>query len=367
MKIKTKNRTLTKRGVIWLGQTCNQKCYFCYFLNIINDPDHPLHQFMEIDKAKYICDILRDIYKNDSVDIQGGEPTIYPDIYELCNHCRNIGLKPTLITNGRILGRDGILERYIENGIDDFLVSLHGIGDSHDEAVGVKGSFEEIFKSIEKMKDLKIPFRINCTMSKPVIRTMLDVAKTAKEMGAYVVNYIAFNPFGREMGTRTNQNVPRYYEIKDLIGECVKYLEKNEIEVNIRYVPLCIKNNINILKNYYNYPQLSYDHHEWDFASWRWSGCSEQKMKGINNTTEPKGLPRNVDEYYNEESKIHARKCRYNYLDKCSNCSLKNICDGVHGDYYSLFGDSDINPIELDRDITDPKHFIKEQIKIEDS
>ena len=33
----TTRRTLSKRGVLWLGQTCNLRCYFCYFLNRIAD------------------------------------------------------------------------------------------------------------------------------------------------------------------------------------------------------------------------------------------------------------------------------------------------------------------------------------------
>ncbi|MCC6485915.1 MAG: hypothetical protein IT364_00310, partial [Candidatus Hydrogenedentes bacterium] len=38
---KTTKRVLTKRAVMWLGQTCNLRCYFCYFLNRIDDAHHP--------------------------------------------------------------------------------------------------------------------------------------------------------------------------------------------------------------------------------------------------------------------------------------------------------------------------------------
>ena len=34
---KTKKRVLARRGVLWLGQTCNLRCYFCYFVNRIAD------------------------------------------------------------------------------------------------------------------------------------------------------------------------------------------------------------------------------------------------------------------------------------------------------------------------------------------
>ena len=70
---KTKNRVLTRRGVIWLGQTCNQRCYFCYFAHRITNQEHPEHAFMDIEKAKAICRTLRDCYENTSIDIQGGD------------------------------------------------------------------------------------------------------------------------------------------------------------------------------------------------------------------------------------------------------------------------------------------------------
>ena len=56
---RTQRRTLTRRGVLWLGQTCNLRCYFCYFLNRIEDAEHPEHPFMSIEKSKEICRTLR--------------------------------------------------------------------------------------------------------------------------------------------------------------------------------------------------------------------------------------------------------------------------------------------------------------------
>src|ERR671911_315845 len=97
--VKSQNRVITRRGVMWLGQTCNIRCHFCYFLDRINSTDHPEHPFMTLEKAKQICSTLVDFYGNNAIDIQGGEPTLFRHINELVEHCRTIGLMPTLITN----------------------------------------------------------------------------------------------------------------------------------------------------------------------------------------------------------------------------------------------------------------------------
>ncbi len=101
----TPEKLLTRRGVLWLGQTCNIRCHFCYFLDRIENKEHPEHQFMDIEKAKQICHTLRYKYGNTSIDIQGGEPTIWRHIEELITYCREIGLYPTLITNAITLAR----------------------------------------------------------------------------------------------------------------------------------------------------------------------------------------------------------------------------------------------------------------------
>ena len=276
---KTQKRKMTRRGVMWLGQTCNLRCYFCYFLNRIEDSEHAEHPFMSLEKAKLICTTLREVYDNTAIDIQGGEPTIYPGIIELIRHCHDIGLYPTLITNGINLGKPGVLEKYKEAGIRDFLVSLHGLGEVHDEVVVRKGSSTKIIAAIERMAELGIPFRFNCTMSKPVVPMIPDIARKAIEYGANAVNYIAFNPFGdQETGVRTSKNVPKYSDIKPQLTEAMDMLEEAEIEVNVRYLPLCMAEERH-RKNFYNFQQLTYDHHEWDYQSWIWTMMQPQMMK----------------------------------------------------------------------------------------
>ncbi len=37
----TRDKLLTRRAVLWLGQTCNIRCHFCYFLDRIENKEHP--------------------------------------------------------------------------------------------------------------------------------------------------------------------------------------------------------------------------------------------------------------------------------------------------------------------------------------
>ncbi len=402
---KTRNRVLTKRAVMWLGQTCNLRCYFCYFLNRIDDAHHEEHPFMSIEKAKAMCTTFREFYGCTSIDIQGGEPTIYPDILELIRHCHDIGLYPTLITNGLQLAKPGQLEKFKEAGVRDFLVSLHGIGEIHDEVVCKKGAYEKIIAAIEGMVRVGIPFRFNCTMSKPVIPILPDIAQKAIDYGANAVNYLAFNPFeDQETGIRTHDNVAKYTDIKPQLTKAMDMLEAAEIECNVRYLPLCMAEERH-RKNFYNFQQLSYDHHEWDYQSWMWSGLQPQRMKegaltpafrmGVRDrvvmanahrsrdwAVEKPGLVRMVfaaqhavaraeqavrgkEAMYREEAMIRAQyDAGYRYHEGCEQCAARKVCDGFHGDYADLFGTDEATPITDIAPTEDPTVFIRKQDKI---
>jgi MoaA/NifB/PqqE/SkfB family radical SAM enzyme len=401
----TRKRTITKRGVLWLGQTCNLRCYFCYFLNRIANNKHAEHDFMSLEKSKKICHTLRYYYGNTAIDIQGGEPTIYPGILDLISYCREIGLVPTLITNGLHLSKPGVLETFKEAGIRDFLVSLHGIGPIHDEVVCKKGAYAKIIKSIERMVELEIPFRFNCTLSKPIVPILPMIAEKAAYYGANAVNYIAFNPFeDQETGIRTHDTVPSYSDIKVYLNRAMDILAENKIECNVRYMPICVANPEH-RKNFYNFQQLTYDHHEWDYQSWMWTGMQPQRMhetqctpvyrlgrgarriytsdaheirEWYDNTLKGKlffaaeriyaraqQMIKGLDFVYRREAALRAEMdLHYQYHEGCQSCSARKICDGFHGDYAKFFGTDEAKPITDHAVTDDPLHYIKEQDKV---
>lgn len=404
-RTKTQKRTMTKRGVMWLGQTCNLRCYFCYFLNRIADHEHPEHAFMSLDKSKEICRKLREHYDCTAIDIQGGEPTIYPGILELISYCKEIGLHPTLITNGLRLAKPGVVEQFRDAGIRDFLVSLHGIGEIHNETVVKKGAYEKIIGAIENMAQAGVPFRFNCTMSKPVVPILPKIAEKAVYYGADAVNYIAFNPFeDQETGIRTFDNVSKYMDIKPYLTEAMDILDANNIECNVRYMPICVAEPRH-RKNFFNLQQLTYDHHEWDYQSWLWTGQQPQRMnegpcspffrvgrgarriyytdaheliKRYEESAKVRALfalqgaaatiqqaVQGKDKVWRTEAKLRADEdLHYQYHSGCDSCASKNICDGFHGDYANFFGADEAQPITDHPPVDDPLYYIQEQDKV---
>ena len=404
--VSSQARAITRRGILWLGQTCNLRCHFCYFLDRIENEQHPEHAFMSLAKAQEICRTLVEHYGNNSIDIQGGEPTLYPHIHDLVAYCAEIGLSPTIITNAQVLSNRTVVERYRGSGIRDFLVSVQGLGAVYDELVGSEGAHARQMKALHHLQEAGIPFRFNTVVSRPALAQLGDIARLAIETGAEVVNFLGFNPFNdQQTGKRSSKNVPRYTEVTGPLNDALDLLAAAGVEANVRYLPFCVVAERH-RRTVYNFPQIPYDLHENDFASWSWTDLPAQRMRdapltppvdlgprltlgalrsplrrlatqlpqiadGLHDikqrlerrwASQPTGKSR--DELYQEDARMRAREYTgYRHVAACASCDLQPVCDGFYGDYTEIFGDADARPIAIGGRVANPQHYSQHQAK----
>lgn len=403
---RTGARHITRRGILWLGQTCNLRCQFCYFLDRIEDENHAEHHFMSLEKAKEICQTLVDYYGNNSIDIQGGEPTLWPEIFDLVTFCARIGLSPTLITNAQALSNRDVVARYQAAGIRDFLLSVQGLGDPYDQLVRRPGAHVRQMKAIRHLQEVGIPFRFNTVLSLTALPQIGDIAELAIRTGAEVVNFLGFNPFNDQAtGKRTADNVPRYRDVGPVLDRALDRLADAGVEANVRYLPLCLVSERH-RGSMYNFQQISYDLHENDFASWSWTDLPAQRTRDAELTPPfplgprlklgalrgplrkfaarhanvgarlhqiKQGLERawakeesaaGLDAKYREEARMRSQEYTgYRHVAACSSCDLRAICDGFYGDYSELFGGEEARPISAGGLVDDPQHCTRLQAK----
>ena len=404
--VSSRARKITRRGILWLGQTCNLRCHFCYFLDRINDEHHAEHAFMSLEKAKEICRTLVNYYGNNSIDIQGGEPTLWPRIYDLVTFCAEIGLSPTIISNVQVLSNRTTVARFRSSGLRDVLVSVQGLGAVYDELVGQQGAHVRQMKALRHLQEEGIPFRFNTVLTKPALGQLADIATLGVRTGAEVVNFLGFNPFNdQQTGKRSAMNVPRYAELAGPLDEALDILAAAGVEANVRYLPFCAVAERH-RKSVYDFGQIPYDLHENDFASWSWTDLPAQRMRDASLTPPIKLGPRlrlgalraplrrlamelprignglhqvkqrlerqlaahpsssSRDALYQQDARMRAREYTgYRHVDACSTCDVRSICDGFYGDYIELFGGQEARPIELGGPVSDPQHFSKRQLK----
>jgi MoaA/NifB/PqqE/SkfB family radical SAM enzyme len=398
-------RKITRRGILWLGQTCNLRCHFCYFLDRIEDESHPEHDFMPLEKAQEICRTLVDYYGNNSIDIQGGEPTLHPRIFELVAYCAEIGLAPTLITNAQTLANRELVARYRAAGLRDFLVSVQGLGAVYDEIVRRPGAHARQMKALRNLQEEGIPFRFNTVLSRAALPQLADIARLAVRTGCEVVNFLGFNPFNDQTtGKRSAENVPRYAELRQPLAAALDLLAEAGVEANVRYLPFCVVEERHRAA-VYDFQQIPFDLHENDFASWSWTDLPAQRAHAAA-LTPPFGLgPRlrlgplraplrkvaarlpiigqslhavkqglerswaaptggELAASYRADARLRAEEYTgYRHVGACAACDVRAICDGFYADYTAFFGESEAAPVSVGERVDDPQHFARRQLK----
>jgi len=347
---------ITKRAVLYIGYSCNIRCRFCYYRHKIKK------NWKNLKFAKAEASVYRKFFDNTRVDITGGEPTVYPKIEKLAQHCKAIGLRPSIITNGIILSKEKKVIELQKAGVFDYLISVHGLDEVYDYLVDHKRGFELQKKAVKNLNKHNIPFRINVTITKFNTPQLLDISKYAKEINAKIVNFICFNPFYEWENISGIDFQEKHSIIAITLRKALDYLKKNKIETNVRYFPFCL------LKQYeehqFNYPQLPYDSHEWDFMSWlkrvnpKYQVVSLFKKLILNNK---KQMPGEI--YSNFAFAVTAKNYRKKH--KCENCSMVGVCDGLTKQYFNRFSDLELKPYDGNI-IKDPTHYIKKQYKILD-
>lgn len=79
-----------------------------------------------------------------NVTLTGGEPTLYPHILDAIRHCKEIGLRVSLPTNGLAFASGDCVERFVGAGVDRVGVSPK----AHDRQGHVDATGNECFDDV---------------------------------------------------------------------------------------------------------------------------------------------------------------------------------------------------------------------------
>ncbi len=323
---------------------CNLNCEFCYYrFSKKEEYDWELIK-NQLDKMKFY-------YNLEAVDITGGEPTVCSYIVNMVKYCKLIKLKPTIITNAQI---PFIIEKCIDAGLDDLLISIHDLGKHYDEIT--KGSFKKLMKTVELCHKKRFKFRTNTVVTKHNLPRLTKIAKfIAEKVKPRIHNFIIFNPHeGTEWRDKVDEAKfqAKYSEIEPKLKKAIDILKKHKIWANVRYMPLCFMKGYE--QHVCNFHQWQYDPYEWEYKS-GWN-LKKEDYEDIKEKAIAEGVFGTGDEL------IHNYIAKQNikgniFLNKCKHCVNRFICDGIYPQYARKFGLEEIKPLFGNIYIRDPMFY----------
>lgn len=165
-----------KIGGVWLtvNRTCNFRCKWCY----AEETGYKKDGDMPYELAKNIIVLARDMGASNIILI-GGEPTLWPHIFDVIDYIHENDMRAALVTNGHMLSNDNFFQRLKDSKIDSVSISLKaGNAKQHEELTGNK-EFEKVLEGIKNLGSLDIKSNISITLSKLISSNLSELVEVA--------------------------------------------------------------------------------------------------------------------------------------------------------------------------------------------
>ena len=187
---------------------CNNSCVYCY-------QEHENQPVMNQQNYQILFKVIKNKLKNIksfNINIMGGEPTLVADellefigkVKTLCEEM-NVKFSAAVTTNGRLLGKNNLADKFVKSGVKYFQITLDGPPETHNILrCGLNGeeTFHETFAGILALRDL--PFKdISCSIRiNHTLDTALDaiLVKFYKFLAKYFANDLRFEIYNHTAG-----------------------------------------------------------------------------------------------------------------------------------------------------------------------
>lgn len=206
---------------------CNLRCKMCYF------SDEEKRKSMQGAFSKEEIDLIAEKFFPYSLKLQigcGAEPTMYKDLAYIISKAKEKKVPYISMTTNANLLKEEDLENYIQQGLNEITVSLHGTNKETYEDLMTNGSFSKFQNALLFISDLKKKYpnfklRINYTMNSDNVLQLKDFFKVFNGIDLDIIQLRPIVNLGETTYKDFSwQNILSNYEqsIGTLKEECIK-------------------------------------------------------------------------------------------------------------------------------------------------
>lgn len=173
------------------------------------------------------------------LDIDGGEPTLNPNLVALIRYARHIGYqKVNVTTNGRMLSYPGFARQIVHSGVTSILFSIHGPdAQTHAQNVGVAEAFDQTCAGVREAVALRHPrvaLGANVTITKSNWKKLEPLTQLIFDMGLRWFNLQFLTPFGRATSSVCPDTQAAAEEVMRLIDRW-----RDRMKLQVINLPFC--------------------------------------------------------------------------------------------------------------------------------
>lgn len=221
-----------------LNYFCNQKCLMCG----VPFKKHSKYRLLMQEYCEQLASIPFALTKNDSVVLTGGEPLLFPLVYDFINHVRNqyqchIGM----FTNGQMLSHDGVVERLEASGLNSLTVTLlHHSEEIFNFLAGSETAFKKTIEGLRRLEKSNLEVTIKLVPQKPSYLSLKETYVFCRKNFPRAKIMITGLQFFGETLNHLQHIAVRYSEVAESISEVYDYASRYGDRAPLLYrFPLC--------------------------------------------------------------------------------------------------------------------------------
>lgn len=201
-----------------ITNVCNLRCRHCY----ARSGDGPRREL----RPEVIRDLMFQLKRIGLryLDIVGGEPFIYPHLFDLIDFAGRIGLRIIINTNGTLVTREIALKLKEANPHTLIGVSLDGSCPQINDAIRGEGSFMKTVKGVENLMRAGFSVTLLFVVSKVNWRDFGRYVDFARKIGVRAIYVDRFMPVGRGKSNEgfLNMSIEGWIEALKFVNEVVR-------------------------------------------------------------------------------------------------------------------------------------------------
>jgi MoaA/NifB/PqqE/SkfB family radical SAM enzyme len=220
-----------KKVILNATYRCNNRCTFCATGTRAQfDGDFGRQEELLVKYRRLGVTLL---------DIDGGEPTLNPNLFALVRFARRVGYeKVNVTTNARMASYPEFAEKLARSGVTSILASIHGPdAATHAQNVGVAEAFDQTCAGIKNLVRLAPPgveLGANVTLTKSNTPLLFELAELIVALGLRWFNIQFLTPFGRA----TRFVAPDTQAAADVTKQVIDAF-RGKLDIQIINLPFC--------------------------------------------------------------------------------------------------------------------------------
>lgn len=301
-----------------LSRVCNLRCLYCYASS-----GEPLEDELSLDEIRNAVDQACDLGIRKVIVLGGGEPLLYPHLFEVLDHIRGKGLVTDLFTNGLCLTEE-VAGELFRRSVGVVLKMNSRVPEIQDYLAGRKGAFQAISKGLQALESAGYPAE-GCSLG---IETVICRQ-----------NYDELPDLWR---WARNRNIVPYVEVMTMQGRAAEHLdlEVDSEQVRKMFETLSRIDNEEYGLNWVPHPPLVASQcarHEYSCtiaSNGEVYPCPGVTVSGGNIRKQALGAIIKNSRVFKE-----LRNIRETIKGRCADCDLSRECYGCRGHAYQITGD----------------------------